>query len=128
MDADTCAVVSYVVPEKPSYPFSGKTFEFFRSVYVDLQRLSTAELSMISEIRKDWRNVFNVSKKVEVGIYKGKVPETFLKEGCFVLGLDTFALLCYIDICDFKTNTCIVFESLNETPIFLSDTIFEPKF
>ncbi len=90
------------------YPFSYKFFEFVRSSHMDLMRLDPQNIKIIQEIRENWRNI--LKHKFEIELYTGKIPYGFLKEGCFTLGFEDFALVCYINITEFDNNLCIVFD------------------
>lgn len=90
------------------YPFSGKTFEFQRATYMDIMRLSKKNIGIVSELNKNWKNILKYEP--EVYVYSGKVPDSFKKEGCFIIGFEDFALCCYIDITDFNSKNCAVFD------------------
>ncbi|WP_418187300.1 hypothetical protein ACNSOP_09045 [Aliarcobacter lanthieri] len=90
------------------YPFSDKFFEFIRSIHMDLMRLDDKNIMIIQEIRKDWKNILKYEFEIEQ--YTGEVPDGFLKDGCFILGFEDFALVCYINITELHNKTCIVFD------------------
>ncbi len=98
----------YKLEDKYYYPFSGKTFEFQRATHMDIMRLSKKNISIISELNKDWKNILKYN--FDVSPYDGKIPDSFIKDGCFYIGFEDFALCCYIDITDFNSKNCAVFD------------------
>lgn len=90
------------------YPFSGKTFEFQRATHMDIMRLSKKNINIISELNKNWKNILKYDFEIEP--YTGKIPESFIKSGCFYISFEDFGLCCYIDIKNFNNKNCAVFD------------------
>lgn len=89
-------------------PYSGKKFLFERVTHKDLEKMHLTTLKMIQSISKNWEKVLEYNGRIEP--YTGKIPDTFIKENCFVLVFDEyFTMCCYIDI-EKIDDACIVFD------------------
>lgn len=104
----TLSVIGSMLEDRYYYPFSGRVFEFNRATHMDLMRLSTSNIKIISELKKDWKNILKYEFEIEQ--YDGKIPTSFNKIGCFIIGFKDFAMCCYIDIEKLDCNICAVFD------------------
>lgn len=104
----TLNVLGDMLEDKYYYPFSGKVFEFNRATQMDIMRLSPSNIKIISEINKDWENILKYD--FNTSLYDGKIPDSFIRSGCFYISFEDFALCCYIDTTDMESKNCAVFD------------------